>query len=88
MLIPQQAQRERPRSQGSDRGRDAELRRRLANPSELTDGDRQRLLELASRLARVQALGNEYVRVAISPEASAAISPPMASGPRAPAAVA
>ena len=89
MLIPQQARCEPDRPQGSGRGRLAELRHRLANPSGITDGDRQRLLELASRLERVQAMGNEYVRVAMSAEALEAIGPPpVGSGGREPAAVA
>ena len=44
----------------------AELRRHLANPSEMTDTDRQRLLGLARRLARVRAAGGEYHRVDLS----------------------
>ena len=54
----------------------AELRRQLADPSTLSDGNRQRLLELARRLARVQALGGEYVRVGLSDEATAALTEP------------
>ena len=44
----------------------AELRRQLACPSGLKDGHRQRLLELARRLARVQALGDKYARLELS----------------------
>lgn len=44
----------------------AELRRRLARPSDLQDGHQQRLLELAQRLTRVRALGNDYARVELS----------------------
>ena len=52
----------------------AELRRRIAHPSQLRDGDRQRLVDLASRLARVQLLGGEYGRVGFSDEATAALN--------------
>ena len=44
----------------------AELRRDLARPSRLDDGRRQRLLDLAQRVTRVQALGAEYSRVSLS----------------------
>lgn len=48
----------------------AELRRRLASPSAMTDGHRQRLVDLAGRLARVRALGDEYLRVDLSDHAT------------------
>lgn len=51
---------------GSPRTDLAELRRRLAAPSMMDDGDRQRLVDLVRRLARVRALGGEYLRVDIS----------------------
>ena len=51
----------------------AELRRRLANPSNVTDGCRQRLVNLARQLARVQALGDEYTRVELSEYAQIAL---------------
>ena len=73
MLISQQAQGEPPRLHGSGRASLAELRRQLANPSCMSDGNRQRLLELARRLARVQALGDEYVRVGFSEQVEAAL---------------
>ena len=73
MLIPQQAQSGSRRRQGSRRPNLDELRRSLVEPSMLKDVHRQRLLELAQRLARVQALGDEYGRVDFSDEASAAI---------------
>ena len=44
----------------------AELRNQLGRPSSLTDGHRQRLLGLVQKLARVQALGDEYSRVDFS----------------------
>jgi len=70
MLISRKA----PRGAAGDQGRSAvglaELRTKLCTPSSLGDGHRQRLLELAQRLARVQALGDEYARVAFSPMAA------------------
>lgn len=51
----------------------AELRVQLGEPSTLSDGHRQRLLELLQRLERVQALGDEYARVRLSPFATAAV---------------
>lgn len=71
MLIPQQAQCETQRRQGRPRVSFVELRRQLANPSEASDGTRQRLLDLTRRLARVQALGDEYTRVSLSDQAAA-----------------
>lgn len=44
----------------------AELRRLLECPSLIQDGHRQRLVDLARRLARVRALGDEYSRVDLS----------------------
>lgn len=73
MLIPQQAQRKTGRWQGSPRISLAQLRRHLADPSSIPDGHRQRLLDLAKRLARVKALGDEYSRVELSDEAAAAV---------------
>jgi len=78
MLISQQAKRQAPVPQGSGRTKLAELRGQLADPSALSDGNRQRLLELARRLARVQALGDEYVRVGFSEVAAAALDRPAA----------
>ena len=79
MLIPQQAQHETGRRQGSLATGLVELRRRLTRPSNrgskrdklcletsFTDGDRQRLLDLERRLVAVQALGDEYARVELS----------------------
>ena len=53
----------------------AELRSQLATPSRISDGNRQRLLDLAQRLAAVQALGDEYGRVEFSPMAAAVAGP-------------
>ena len=66
MLISQNAQCESQRRHGSRPKSFDELRRQLANPSKLSDGNRQCLLELANRLARVWALGDEYTRVEFS----------------------
>ena len=51
----------------------AELRRGLASPFGLSAANRQRLLDLARRAARVQRLGGAYRRVSLSATASAAI---------------
>jgi hypothetical protein len=45
----------------------------LACPSVLNDEHRQRLLECVGRLARVRALGDEYARVGLSPQAATAL---------------
>ncbi len=80
MLTTHDAQAGTAPSQGRDGGGLAELRRELADPAGLTHGNRQRLLELTRRLARVQACGGEYVRVALSEHAATALaqSPAMA----------
>ncbi|MBN1553327.1 MAG: hypothetical protein JXA11_01170 [Phycisphaerae bacterium] len=51
----------------------AHLRRRLGDPASLDDRDRQRLMELARRVARVRAMGDEYLRVELSDQASGAL---------------
>jgi len=66
MLISQEVQSQSSRPHGSGSGSLAELRRQLAAPSDLSDGNRQRLLELVRRLARVRSLGDEYGRVELS----------------------
>lgn len=73
MLISQEAQSETGRWQGSPRISFAQLRRQLANPSEISDGHRQRLQDLAKKLARVKALGDGYSRVELSDAAAAAV---------------
>ena len=73
MLVPQQAQRETGRWQGSPRISFAQLRRQLANPSDIPDRHRQRLLDLAKRLARVKALGDEYSGLEMSDAAAAVV---------------
>jgi hypothetical protein len=66
MLISQQVQLDKCRRQGSRAASLAELRTALARPSRLSDGHRQRLLDLTQRLAAVQVLGDEYARVEAS----------------------
>ena len=73
MLISQRGGGEWVRGNGCVRANLAELRRQLAEPSRMSDGSRQRLLELARRLARVQAMGDEYVRVGLSDYAAEAL---------------
>ena len=68
MLIPQEAQCQAPVRQGSRQSLE-ELRRQLGHPSSLSDGNRQRLLDLQARLARVRALGDEFTRVEFSDSA-------------------
>ena len=67
MLISQQVQLDKGRRQGSMAASLAELRTMLSRPSRLSDGHRQRLLDLTQRLAAVQGLGDEYARVEMSP---------------------
>ncbi len=73
MLTVQQARSESSGPQGRGRTELAELRRRLAEPSQLSDTHRQRLLDLSQRLASVRALGGEYRRVGLSRQAQAGI---------------
>ena len=73
MLIPQEVHSGTGQGQGSFRTGLAELRRRVAEPSTMDDGHRQRLLELAKRLARVRFLGDEYSRVEFSVYAETAL---------------
>lgn len=73
MLIPQSGPCGVYERQGCRENALAGLRRDLANPSALSDGHRQRLLELSRRLARVQALGGEYSRVVLSDAAQVAV---------------
>lgn len=72
MLVPQEARGRTLRRQGSLGANLGELRRQLGSPSTVDDGNRQRLLDLKRRLARVRALGDEYARVDFSPMAAAA----------------
>ena len=72
MLISQKAHGDSSDGHGSQHLSLAELRDQLSEPSTLSDGHRQRLLELVRRLERVQALGDEYSRVELSPSATTA----------------
>lgn len=64
------------RWQGGRRTDFAELRRRLAQPSRLDPGHRQRLLELTQRLARVRDLGgSDFDRVECSGYVQAVMDP-------------
>ena len=74
MLIPQTALSRTRRRHGRCRAGLTELRHALASPSALGDGHRRRLLALAQRLARVQALGDEYARVDWSPAVRSALA--------------
>jgi hypothetical protein len=74
MLISPDARSDPQCGQGCPQMGIAELRGQLARPSQLDDGHRQRLLDLAQRVARVQGLGGEYRRVSLSETARAAIN--------------
>ena len=74
MLISPDAHSDSCERDGSRRMRIAELRRQLTRPSQLTDGHRQRLFDMAQRVARVQALGDEYRRVSLSETALDALN--------------
>lgn len=74
MKVPQTAPSRSTCRQGRRADGLAELRSRLARPSWLDDGHRQRLSKLARRLARVRALGDDYsTYVEFSPHAVEAI---------------
>ena len=74
MFTSQQHLSDLPRRQGCPSADLAELRHDLARPSQVNDGHRQRLLDLAQRVARVQALGGEYRRVSLSEHVQAALT--------------
>jgi hypothetical protein len=74
MLILQQAQGKPTGGQGRSSGRLAELRAELAQAPAMSATARQRLAELARRVARVQALGDGYAGIALSPMATAAVA--------------
>ena len=61
------------RQQGRCRADLAELRHRLAGPSQLDNGHRLRLLELANRLECVQELGDDFARLELSEHVTAAM---------------
>lgn len=65
MLISQSCS-ESDSEHGSSPTNFAELRSLLGRPLDMGDQQRQRLMVLARRLARVRALGDEYNRVDLS----------------------
>ena len=73
MLISQRASSDSRVRHGCLQRSFAELRSQLARPSQLNDGHRQRLRDLAQRVARVQALGGQYRRVSLSDGVMAAM---------------
>jgi len=73
MLVPQTARRGTGDGHGTSGIGFAELRRTLASGVSLDDAHRQRLLELAQRLTRVQALGDEYAGISLSPMAAGVV---------------
>lgn len=74
MLSSTDAQSEHLKRHGGRGGTLAELRSELERPSQVGGGNRQRLRDLAQRVARVQAMGGEYRRVGLSDSALQAIS--------------
>jgi len=73
MLDSHNAQGKSDGPQGRGRVSLAELRCALARPSDLSEPCRQRLVELAKRLHRIQGLENEYTRVELSQCAASAM---------------
>jgi hypothetical protein len=71
MLVPQGSA-SGTRRHGSPAASLSELRRGLATPSALSSGHRQRLLELAQRLRRIQSLGDDWAGVDFSEYVAAA----------------
>ncbi|MBI5723054.1 MAG: hypothetical protein HZA50_03770 [Planctomycetes bacterium] len=80
MLTYQNAQNGPTKRQGCPAGSLSELRSQLAHPSKLNGGARQRLMQLARRLAAVQALGGGYAQVQFSADAQDALSGPVRWG--------
>ena len=74
MLIPQTAQSRPRRRHGRSRTDLAELRRSLADHSAISEAHRQRLQNMARRVARVQALGGEYTGIRLSDYVLAALN--------------
>ena len=72
MLITQKVKSGRP-GQGSPGVSLSQLRQELACPENLTDGSRQRLLELDRRLTRLETLSVEHLRVGFSQAAVSAL---------------
>lgn len=74
MLVSQRCVSGSGDGQGCLRAALAELQRGQAASKDCEDGLRQRLLVLAQRLSRVQALGNEFARVTFSEHVEAALA--------------
>lgn len=79
MLIPRNALCENDR-QGCQGVNLAKLRSALADPSRLTEPQRQRLIELERKLDRVRALGDEYAGIGLSEQAMEAVRTARAVG--------
>ena len=73
MLVPGHSPSEADPTHGGKPVGLADLRRQLATPSRLQDGTRQRLSQLAQRLNRIRAMGNEYARLDLSEHVKAAM---------------
>jgi len=73
MLIPQEARSKPPQGQGGPGVSLAELRRCLAEPSAMNSAHRQRLQDLARRVAQIQALGDDFAGVDVSEYVLAAL---------------
>ncbi len=73
MLIPHSTEGKTSGGHGRRTVSLAELRKQLAGPSGIEDVYRQRLLDLAKVVTRVQVLGDEYSRVGLSEYAIAAV---------------
>ncbi len=71
-MLTSQDLRERRTGQGRPAAEFAELRSRMDDS--LCESDMQRLRAMKEKLARVQALGGEYCRVALSPFANEALA--------------
>lgn len=76
MLVSQSPNQTGCLRQGSLQATLAELASHGAAPSARSDGLRQRLLEIAERLARVQGMGSEYARIGLSEEVQAILAQP------------
>ena len=72
MFVPQ-GKRSEARRHGCSAASLSELRSSLATPSAVSSGHRQRLLELAQRLERVQSLGGDWADVEMSEYVAAAM---------------
>ena len=74
MLIHQESRSDAGERQGSRLVSLSDLREQLARPSQMHDGHRRRLIDLAGRMARLAALMDEHARVDLSEHARAALA--------------